>query len=74
MTWECRHLLRGQCMLRNCECVPGDKGCVLRGRYEFPLRDEVPKPKPKAPSPRSATGAKSSRAKTTPPLPDAPES
>jgi len=51
MTWECRHLLRGHCMLRNCECVPGDKGCVLRGRFEFPLRDDVPKPKPK-PKPR----------------------
>lgn len=34
-------------MLRNCECAPGDKGCVLRGRYEFPLKDEVPKPSPK---------------------------
>lgn len=47
MTWECRHLLRGQCMLRQCECVPGDKGCVLRGRYEFPLKPEIPKPRAK---------------------------
>lgn len=45
MTWECRHLFRGECMLRKCECVPGEKGCVLRGRYEFPLDNSKPKPR-----------------------------
>lgn len=26
-------------MLRHMPCVPGAKGCVLRGRYEFPLQE-----------------------------------
>lgn len=51
MTWECRHLFRGDCVLRKMPCVPGEKGCVLRGRYEFPLNDSLPKPKPRKSKP-----------------------
>lgn len=45
MGWDCRHLFRGDCVLRKMPCVPGDKGCVLRGRYEFPLDETKPKPR-----------------------------
>ena len=47
MTWQCRHLLSDHCMLRNMPCVPGAKGCVLRGRYEFPLQEAEKVEKPK---------------------------
>jgi len=46
MTWECRYLFRGECVLRKEACDPGDKGCVLRGRYAFPLDETKLKPKP----------------------------
>lgn len=29
MSFECKHYLNGHCVLREKECVPGDKGCVL---------------------------------------------
>jgi hypothetical protein len=35
--WQCRYLVEGRCELRRKGCDPGDKGCILKGRFEFPL-------------------------------------
>ncbi len=40
MSWECKYLVNGNCLKVNTECDPGMKGCVLRGVYEFPYRDD----------------------------------
>lgn len=69
MTWECRYLFRGECTLRKCECVPGEKGCVLRGRYEFPLDDTKPKPKPRKAAPKKKDVEKGAAGVETPDKP-----
>ncbi len=43
MSWECKYLNETFCNKRNQECDPGAKGCVLQGKYSFPLKE-----KPKA--------------------------
>lgn len=37
MSFECRHMLRGQCQKRKTICQPGEPGCVLYGRFNTPL-------------------------------------
>ena len=44
MSWECKYLNETFCNKRNQECDPGAKGCVLQGRFNFPLKE---KEKPK---------------------------
>ena len=45
MSWECRYLNETHCNKRNKECTPGDRGCVLEGRFFFPFDDAKNKPK-----------------------------
>ncbi|MCR5029829.1 MAG: hypothetical protein K6A31_11330 [Fibrobacter sp.] len=56
MSWECRYLNETHCNKRNKECHPGDRGCVLEGRFFFPFDDANNKPK------RSVKAAKKSTA------------
>ena len=42
MSWECKYLRETFCDKRKQECNPGAAGCVLQGRFSFPLRDEAP--------------------------------
>ena len=37
MSWECRYLYKDYCRKRGKDCVPGEPGCVLYGKYEFPF-------------------------------------
>ena len=39
MSWECHFLDGTHCNRRNKECDPGDRGCVLEGKFYF-LFDE----------------------------------
>jgi hypothetical protein len=39
MTWGCPHEINGYCSRRKLSCVPGEKGCILRGNYKF-VQDE----------------------------------
>ena len=41
MSWECKYLRETFCDKRKKECCPGDAGCVLYGKYVFPLRDDT---------------------------------
>ena len=43
MSWECKYLRETFCDKRKQECNPGAAGCVLQGRFSFPLRDEAKK-------------------------------
>ena len=45
MSWECRYLRESFCDKRKQECCPGAKGCVLEGRFAFPLRENKEKVK-----------------------------
>ncbi|MBP5247294.1 MAG: hypothetical protein J6Z31_05480 [Fibrobacter sp.] len=45
MSWECHYLDETHCNKRNKECNPGDRGCVLEGRFFFPFDEEKNKPK-----------------------------
>lgn len=47
MSWECKYLRETFCDKRKQECCPGAKGCVLEGRFAFPLRTDVPEKSPK---------------------------
>ena len=39
--WDCKYKVgQDYCRLRKTKCYPGGKRCVLRGKFEFPLRDE----------------------------------
>jgi len=42
MSWECRFLRETFCDKRKQECNPGSPGCVLFGRFSFPLRADDP--------------------------------
>ena len=39
MSWECRHMHNGYCRKRGKDCIPGEPGCVLYGKYEFPFKE-----------------------------------
>jgi hypothetical protein len=43
MSWECKYLRETFCDKRKKECCPGDAGCVLYGKYTFPLREAAEK-------------------------------
>lgn len=43
MSWECKYLTETFCNKRKQECDPGANGCILQGRFSFPLKE-----KPKA--------------------------
>lgn len=47
MSWECKYLRETFCDKRKQECCPGAKGCVLEGRFAFPLRTATPEKSPK---------------------------
>lgn len=38
MSYECRFLDGTFCNRRVQECNPGERGCVLEGRFTFPLK------------------------------------
>ena len=40
--WDCKHRRTSDdfCDRRKAKCFPGGIGCVLKGKYEFPLREE----------------------------------
>lgn len=39
--WDCKYKVgQDRCHLRGVKCFPGGKQCVLRGKFEFPLREE----------------------------------
>ncbi len=58
MSWECRYLDETHCNKRNKECNPGDRGCVLEGRFFFPFDETKNKSK------HSAQTTKKSATKT----------
>ncbi len=39
--WDCKYKI-GQdgCRLRKIGCYPGGRKCVLKGKFEFPFREE----------------------------------
>jgi hypothetical protein len=45
MSWECKYLWKEECQKLNRECEPGQKGCVLKGKYDFPFKEENNKKK-----------------------------
>ena len=40
MSWECKYLSETFCNKRKQECDPGANGCVLQGRFSFPLKEK----------------------------------
>ncbi|MBT3273679.1 MAG: hypothetical protein HN368_11020 [Spirochaetales bacterium] len=41
MSWDCKYKTgKSECRRLSGECRPGDKGCVLYGKYVFPFKDE----------------------------------
>ncbi len=43
MSYECKNLDGTFCVKRGKECDPGARGCVLEGKFSFPLKDEEPR-------------------------------
>lgn len=43
MSWECKYLNETFCEKRKQECDPGAKGCVLQGKFSFPLKEKAKK-------------------------------
>ncbi|SMG43276.1 hypothetical protein [Fibrobacter sp. UWB13] len=41
MSWECKYLNETFCEKRKQECDPGAKGCVLQGKFSFPLKEKT---------------------------------
>lgn len=39
MSWECKFLRESFCDKRKKECSPGAAGCVLCGKFRFPLQE-----------------------------------
>lgn len=39
MSYECKNLSGTFCEKRKQECDPGAKGCVLEGKFSFPLKE-----------------------------------
>ncbi|MBO7414742.1 MAG: hypothetical protein J6U20_13955 [Fibrobacter sp.] len=62
MSWECKYLRETFCDKRKKECCPGDAGCVLYGKYVFPLRDDT---EGKAPKKASKKDFSSNKAKNS---------
>jgi hypothetical protein len=48
VSYECKHLRNTFCDKRKKECDPGAPGCVLFGKFAFPLKTDSPQKK-KAP-------------------------
>lgn len=48
MSYECKYLRNTFCDKRKKECDPGSPGCVLFGKFVFPLKT-APSKKKKAP-------------------------
>lgn len=44
MSYECRFLDGTFCNRRGQDCNPGEPGCVLEGRFSFPLKKKQRKP------------------------------
>ena len=41
MSFDCKYKVKdGQCYRLKKECSPGDKGCILYGKYDFPLKEK----------------------------------
>ena len=40
MSYECKHLRNTFCDKRKQECDPGAPGCVLFGKFKFPLKND----------------------------------
>jgi hypothetical protein len=45
MSYECKNLSGTFCEKRKQECDPGAKGCVLEGKFSFPLKENGKKKK-----------------------------
>jgi hypothetical protein len=44
MSFDCKYKVKnGQCLRLKRECSPGEKGCVLYGKFDFPFKDEKEK-------------------------------
>jgi len=42
--WDCKYrTIEDDCLRREAKCLPGEKGCVLQGKYEFPFREDAVK-------------------------------
>lgn len=42
MTWDCKHKIeKDRCRRRKTKCFPGGKLCVIKDKFEFPLRKEL---------------------------------
>lgn len=41
MSYECKHLRNTFCDKRKKECDPGAPGCVLFGKFSFPLKEKL---------------------------------
>ncbi len=40
MSFDCKYkVIDGQCRKLKKLCSPGDRGCILHGKYEFPLKE-----------------------------------
>ena len=40
MAWDCKYKIdKDQCRRLNGVCSPGDKGCILHGKYVFPFKE-----------------------------------
>ena len=53
MAWDCRHKMPdGGCYRLGKPCTPGERGCVLYGKFIFPFKDadteELPADEPNA--------------------------
>lgn len=46
MSWECKYLRETFCDRRQKPCNPGDAGCVLYGKFNFPLQEGAPQKTP----------------------------
>jgi hypothetical protein len=55
MSWECRYLMENHCEKRNKPCDPGAPGCVLQGKFKFPLKEERTKKSTLSINPKSHT-------------------
>lgn len=43
--WSCRYQIEDKCRKMNMiTCSPGMPGCVLRGRYHFPMNEDKDRP------------------------------
>lgn len=41
MSFDCKYKIKdGLCLRLKKECSPGEKGCILYGKFEFPFKDD----------------------------------